>query len=230
MEPAGRDVLDGGEADGEAGRCGFGEQRTARQADGDEPALDRPNNLSLHLSLPAQVLLTPPAVPFWMPPSAAQEKSPVASRKHVEDFLFLSRVLERRIGRFSSSAGDSGCSSSDSTTLASPFCLESARRWHRALSSWQTHGTKCSGWARGVGQTVLGSRRAGCRWPRATLASSGAEPSLDTLVQSSQGSRTRTERTPSRSSPAEGYKTCMKPKLGMKHPRFLRSTHLIGGN
>lgn len=51
----------------------------------------------------------------------------MASRKHVEDFLFLSRVLERRIGRFSSSAGDSGCSSSDSTTLASPFCLESAR-------------------------------------------------------------------------------------------------------
>lgn len=52
----------------------------------------------------------------------------MARRKHVEDFLFLSRVLERRMGRFSSSDGDSGCSSSDSTTLASPFCLESARR------------------------------------------------------------------------------------------------------
>lgn len=52
----------------------------------------------------------------------------MARRKHVEDFLFLSLVLERRMGRFSSSDGDSGCSSSDSTTLASPFCLESARR------------------------------------------------------------------------------------------------------
>lgn len=52
----------------------------------------------------------------------------MARRKHVEDFLFLSRVLEHRMGRFSSSDGDSGCSSSDSTTLASPFCLESARR------------------------------------------------------------------------------------------------------
>lgn len=59
----------------------------------------------------------------------------MASRKHVDDFLFLSRVLERRMGRFSSSVGDSGCSSSDSTTLASPFCLESARRWQRPISS-----------------------------------------------------------------------------------------------
>lgn len=133
-----RDVLDGGEARGEAGRGGFGEQRTARQVDGDETSVSDQLNKTQPppLSLPTRLLLTPPAVPFWMSPSAAQEKSPVASRKQVEDFLFLSLslVLERRIGRFSSSAGDSGCSSSDSTTLASPFCLESAGS-ERAISS-----------------------------------------------------------------------------------------------
>lgn len=74
----------------------------------------------------------------------------MASRKHVEDFLFLSRVLERRMGRFSSSAGDSGCSSSDSTTLASPFCLESARRWQIPISKSINTQDKVFGVARRV--------------------------------------------------------------------------------
>lgn len=136
MEPARRDVLDRAEADGEADLGSRGQP--GRWMEMKPLPWIGSTKLSLHLSLPTRGLLTPPAVPFWMPPSAAQGKSPVASRKHVEDFLFLSlslsRVLERRIGRFSSSAGDSGCSSSDSTTLASPFCLESARRRQRAIS------------------------------------------------------------------------------------------------
>lgn len=73
-------------------------------------------------------------IPFRMPPSAAQEKSPALSRKQVAAFLFLSLVLERLMGCFSSSwdVERGCCSSSDSTTLASPFCLvslEGERTW-----------------------------------------------------------------------------------------------------
>lgn len=134
-----RDVVDGNGADGEAGgqvdlsrgqqpgRMGMTHSLRSMQQTSASPSPD-----VQHLTLPR---CAASAVPFWTPPSAVhEEKSPVARRKHVEDFLFLSRVLERRMGRFSSSVGDSGCSSSDSTTLASPFCFESARRWQRPIS------------------------------------------------------------------------------------------------
>lgn len=114
-------------------------------------------------------------------------------------------------------------------TAAAP--RPTAPRWPRR-SAWSLQGVaetrqqltepqeKVPRWPEGVGQAVQGGRRAGCRWPGATATSSGADPSLGTLLWSSQGSSTQTDMIPSGSSPAEGYKTCVKPKLGMKHPRF----------